>query len=521
MCKFMMLTATGVVVLAMALAGVTRAWAEDGQSLSLTVYSHADPAQFDPQQFIAQQQQGRQPQTARQVPGFGVVRSLRDVDLDAGRQTLHMTDVAQFIDPTTVSFADLGDADPAVVLEQLFEFDLVSPQKLLERYIDRQVTLLIPRGDGEPQHVTGTLLSITGGQLILQTDEGVRMIRHGMDVQVILETLAEGLVTRPTLSWLLNVPEAGRRTVRSSYQSDGLSWRADYNMILSKDETSADISAWVTLLNLSGAAYPNAELKLIAGDVQRIQRHAQQVGMVPYRLAQPDGQARAREAFEQQAFFEYHLYTLPRRTDVPENATKQITLFPTARDVAVDKVLIYQGAQLPHHWHRWWYQSPRTERGFATDANQQVEVFIRFKNAEQNNMGMPLPRGIFRVFQENPDDGSLEFVGEDVIGHTPRDEQLMIKVGKSFDIVGERTQTNFTIDTSRRTMTESFRIQVRNHQDRDARVIVKEPLYRWSGWEITETNHEFEKIDARTIHFTLDVAGRGEQTVEYTVRYTW
>lgn len=513
------------VVLAMVLAPLALteptggAEAAEAESLSLTVYSAAEPAEFDPQRFIAQQQGGRSPRNVQQVPGFGVVRSLREINLDAGEQTLQLTDVAQFIDPTTVSFTDLGEHEPASVLEQQFEFDLVSPQKLLERYIDREITLLVPAAGEERERVTGTLLSIAGSQLILQTDEGVRMIRHTGDVQVLLEELAEGLVTRPTLSWLLNVPETGEREVRTSYQTDGITWRADYNMILHDDEASADISAWVTLLNLSGASYPDAELKLIAGDVQRVQpdRVRRQAQLLHARQAA----AQADQAFEQEAFFEYHLYTLPRRTDVPENATKQLTLFPTAQDVDVEKVLIYQGAQMPRRYWPRRLNEPRTEQGFATDDNQQVDVFIRFENAEENNMGMPLPRGKFRVFQENPNDGSLEFVGEDLIDHTPRDEELMIKVGKSFDLVGERTQTDFTLDTSRRVMTESFRVQLRNHQDDDVRVTVKEPMYRWRQWEISDTTHEFEKIDARTVHFDLEVPARGERTVEYTVRYTW
>jgi hypothetical protein len=414
-----------------------------------------------------------------------------------------------------VSFVDLTDAEATAVLEQQFEFDLVSPQKLLERYLDEEVTLMVPLGDGQRETVTGTLVSMMQNQLVLQTEEGLRIIPYSPvnNVQVALREAPGGLVTRPTLSWLVRSAEAGERQVRTSYQTDGITWRADYNLVLGADETTADLSAWVTLLNLSGTGYENAQLKLIAGDVQRIQ--PPQTYAAYQQLGQMSGARARQEAFEQEPFFEYHLYTLPRRTDVPQNSTKQLTLFPTATDVSVERVLVYYG--LPEQMR--WAFTPRAnvDRDIGQQSNPQVDVYIEFENREENNVGMPLPRGKVRVFKENPDDAALEFIGEDLISHTPRNERVLVKVGQAFDVVGERVQTDFRREGN--VMEESFRIRIRNQKDEAERVIIRESMFRWVQWEITEASEEFEKIDSRTVHFEVEVPAEGEQEVTYTVRY--
>lgn len=481
---------------------------------SLTVYSSADPAGFDPQQFIAQQRVGTNPTFAWQVPGFGVVKEVRTVSLKEGVNELRFTDVAQFIDPTTVSFLDLTRPDATAVLEQNFQFDLVSPDKLMEKYLDREISVVLTRGD-VAETVTGTLLSASQGQLVLQTSEGVRIV-SGQGQQVKLGELPGGLITRPTLVWKVQAQQSGDHQVRTTYQTSGLTWRSDYSVLLSADETKADISAWVTLMNLSGAGYHNARLKLIAGDVQRV---APREPRYPMAARAEMAMAFKDAAFEEKAFFEYHLYTLPRRTDILMNTTQQITLFPTARDVAVEKLLVYYGLS---DFAQWGYAAqPHMDRQLGTQSNRKVDVYLRFRNDQKSNMGMPLPRGKVRVYQKDDADDTLEFIGEDLIDHTPRDEKVLIKLGQSFDVVGERTQVDFSMDTGRKTITETIRVQIRNHKDAVQKVIIKENLYRWMTWEITKTSDEFEKIDARTIHYEVSVPARGEKTVEYTVRYTW
>jgi len=480
---------------------------------SVTVYSTADPAGFDPQQFIAQQRGGHNPQFAWQVPGFGVVKEVRTVQVNAGQSTLRFTDVAQFIDPTTVSFTDLTDPEGTAVLEQNFEFDLVSPEKLLEKYIDRPVTVSVPLAQ-RVDAVTGDLLAAGQGKLVIETTDSIRIV-PAQDAAVQLGNLPEGLITRPTLVWKLQAAAAGEHRVRTTYQTGGITWRADYNLILNAEDTKADIGAWVSMMNLSGAAYPNARLKLVAGDVQRVEPQ-RYLGRA--RRAMPAAQMDEKPGFEEKAFFEYHLYTLPRRTDILANTTQQITLFPTAHDVSVEKVLVYYG--LPEAAY-WGFGQPQQDRNFGNQSNPKVDVYVRFVNAQDNHLGMPLPAGKVRTYKLDDADGTLEFIGEDVIGHTAKDEKVLIKLGQAFDVVGERTQTNFSVDTNRKTMTESFRIQVRNHKPQPQKVVIKENLYRWSTWEITQSSDEYEKIDARTIHFDVTVPANGEKMVTYSVRYAW
>lgn len=496
----------------LAVAALFTAASVAGAAVSLTVYSTADPASFDPQKFIAQQRQGYNPQSAWEVPGFGVVRDERSVDLKKGPDTLRFTNVAAFIDPTTVSFADLSDPGATAVLEQQFIFDLVSPEKLLEKYVDQPISVRLSLGGGQVETVTGTLLATQGGGLVVQTPAGVRIV-NSHDVQ--LGELPGGLITRPTLQWLLQSSAAGKRNIRTTYQTAGLTWRADYNLVLGGDEKTADLSAWVTLMNLSGASYPDASLKLIAGNVQRVQPPRPRM-MYMARAAVPA--AAENQAFEEKSFYEYHLYTLPRHTDVLQNTTQQIALFPPVSGVGVEKVLMYDGgAQMKNFTPG----SPAEQRDLGVTSGKKVDVFIRVQNTKANHMGMPLPAGKVRVYKQDPADKNLEFLGEDLIDHTAKNEKLTIRTGQAFDVTGQRTQTGFTIDRPGRTITESFRITLANAKDAPQDVTVQEHLYRWSNWQITRASDKWTKLDARTIHFDVTVPAGGKKTVEYTVKYTW
>jgi hypothetical protein len=225
----------------------------------------------------------------------------------------------------------------------------------------------------------------------------------------------------------------------------------------------------------------------------------------------------AAPGFEEKAFFEYHLYTLGRPTTLPDNSTKQIELFDAARGVPAEKVLVYYGLGSSYGL----FPSPVTDRNFGTQTNAKVDVYLRFENVEANGLGVPLPSGRVRVNQLDTADDSLEFIGEDVIDHTPRDEEVLIKLGSAFDVVGERKQADFRIDTSRNWMEETIKIELRNRKDEPVEVVVKENLFRWTNWEILEATHEWEKVDARTIHFPVRVEAGEEMQVRYRVRYTW
>lgn len=507
--------ATTILLIAITATFPAQTSANDADGPSITVYSSADPAGFDPQQFIAQQRGGYNPNSAWQVPGFGVVKEIRRVNLAAGMNSLPFTDVAQFIDPTTVSFVDLTDPTGTHVLEQNFEFDLVNSEKLLDKYLDKPISVVVVSGD-KTETISGTLLSASQGTIVLKTDAGLRIV-NGMGQSVMLGALPDGLRTRPTLIWKVSADKEGEHSIRTTYQTAGITWRADYTLVMNADDTKADIGAWVSLLNLSGAAYKNAKLKLIAGDVQRIQPQ-QRYNAPMARGGMEMKFAEADMGFQEKSFFEYHLYTLPRRTDIPMNTTQQITLFPTANDVGVEKLMVYYG--LPDSSH-WVFADPAADRNLGTQSNKKLDVYVRFKNEEANHLGKPLPKGKFRVYKEDDADGTLEFIGEDLIDHTSKDEEVLIKLGQAFDVVGERVQTDFQMDSNRKMMTESIRINLRNHKTTPQKVIVKENLYRWTTWDITAKSDEFEKVDARTIHFDVIVPADGEKTVTYTVKYNW
>src|SRR5512135_697358 len=311
----------------------------------------------------------------------------------------------------------------------------------------------------------------------------------------------------------------GKQATRVSYQAGGITWWADYNLAYADGANAnacrLDVGAWVSILNRSGAGYEDAKLKLVAGDVQRAAPPAYAAAA----LAAPRMALEEKVAgFEQKAFFEYHLYTLGRPTTLPDRSTKQIELFPVARGVPCEKKLVYYG--LAPGW-RGVAPSPLTDRNYGVQTNKKVDVYLSFENSKQNNMGMPLPAGRVRVSKRDDADGTLEFIGEDVIDHTPKDEPVLIKLGSAFDVVGERRQVAFSVDTSRRVMTEQIEVKLRNHKDQPVTVEVKETLYRWVNWEIVERSHPYRKEDARTVVFPLRVPANGEQVLDYTVRYSW
>ncbi|MDB5327771.1 MAG: hypothetical protein JWM57_3340 [Phycisphaerales bacterium] len=478
---------------------------------ALTVYSNADPATFDPK---GDPQQNTYP-PQRALPGYGVVRERREIDLKSGINTLRFSDVAAGIDPTTVSFESLTDPAGTAVLEQNYEFDLVSSAKLLEKYIDKAVVVERPMGDGKIETIEGTLLSAAQGLVIKTPDGGVRIINGYSGIRV---ADAAGLITKPTLVWQLTATKEGKHDALVTYQTSGLTWRADYNIVLNEKNTAADVGAWVTMVNRSGVNYPDTRLKLVAGDVQRVtppQRAEVQFAARAMRDAAEAGAG----GFVEKSLFEYHLYTLGRTTSLPDNSTKQIELFEKKLDVPAKKVFVYYG--LPEQWRGFYSPQPYQNRDLGIETNKKVDVYISIDNKEAAGLGIPLPAGRVRVYQRDDTEKTAEFVGEDVIQHTPKDEKLLIRVGSAFDIVGERKQTDFTVNVDGHVITESFEIKLRNHKKEAVSVIVKENLFRWANWEITAKSDAFEKQDYRTVHFPVDVPADGEKVVTYTVKYTW
>ncbi|MEI6737666.1 MAG: DUF4139 domain-containing protein [Pseudomonadota bacterium] len=494
-------------VIGLALPALPMATTASAQT-SVTIYSSAQPGTLSAANFRSGGEYGS-------VPGYAVVRQEKSFDLSRGRTIIRVSDVPSLIDPTTVSFESLTDNANTRVVEQSFEFDLTSTKKLLEKYLDREVTIEQLRGN-TVESVTGTLLSARDGLVIRTADGGIRTLNNPAGVR--LASLPGGLISKPTLVWDIAADRAGTHKTRYGYQTQGITWWTDYNLTLNEDNNQCrlDVGAWVTIVNQSGATFEDARLKLVAGDVQRAQPRPANNGMAmaaPSRMEKSDV-----SGFQEKSFFEYHLYTLGRTTTLANNSTKQIELFPTARGVACEKTLVYYGQA---GWFGGYYGSPMMDRNFGNQSNKKIDVYLRFKNREDNKLGVPLPAGKIRVAKLDNADQSLEFIGEDLIDHTARNEIIQIKLGSAFDVVGERRQVDYRSDANAKWIEEDIEVKIRNQKDGTANVIVKENLYRWSNWTIKNKSTDFEKIDSRTIQFPLKIAKEAEAIVRYTVRYTW
>ena len=492
-----------VIAIVSALAAAC-AHAADGPDYSLTVYSAAQPGQISTSTLA---------NYGSNLPGYALVRDSRSMTLEKGVGELRFTDVAKRIDPTTVAFESLSDPSGTRVMEQNYQYDLVDNAKLLDRYIGQTITVEQTRGD-KTDTLSGKLLSANGG-LILQRDTGEVLTLNSYS-NIRFPALPGGLISRPTLVWKVNSQTGGQQNTRVSYQTQGVTWWTDYNITMREHGGTCDmdLAAWVTLVNQSGGSFANAQLKLVAGDVNRAPAAPPPAPVMMKMAARAE--AAPAQGFVESSLSEYHLYTLGRRTDLPDNSTKQLELFPAVHGVGCRKQLVFTATPEFTGWY-----GPMTDQGYAATSTGSVGSYLDFDNKEAEKLGVPLPAGRVRVNQANSSDGALEFIGEDVIKHTPRNESLHIKLGNAFDIVGDRKQTNFHVDTTAKTIDESFEVSVRNRKKEAATVIVREYMYRWSDWQITAKSHDFVKRDAQTADFPLSIPADGEAKLTYTVHYRW
>jgi hypothetical protein len=442
---------------------------------------------------------------------LGLSKDVRPFELKSGVNRLEVVDVAAHIDPTSVHFKSLTAPDAVSVLEQDFRYDLVSQEKLLSRYLGQEIELERFTGrDGDRRElVKGVLLSASGGR-IMKVGDKILVNPPGNPV---LPELPEGLLTKPTLVWQLKSSKAGTHQGEISYLTGGLSWNADYVLVVDKDDAKGDLNAWVTVSNTSGATYKDAKLKLVAGDVHRAPA-ASPRGRVNY-MAKMAMAAEMDGGMSEKSFFEYHLYTLGRPTTLADNSSKQVEM-ASAAGIPVKKLFIYDGVQ-GVQWTDF-YGEAYSDPGYGMASGKKVSVFFELQNKKTDGLGIPLPKGRVRVYKKD-DDGSLQLAGEDAIDHTPKDEKVRVKMGEAFDVVGERKRTNF--QSGKRWLEETFEVRVRNHKEADVTVTVVEHLYRWSGWKVSDASHKWEKKDAQTIEFPVTVKKDGEAVITYTVKYSW
>lgn len=462
---------------------------------------------------------------------FFVAREYVPLNLGPGVNHAEFAGIASHLEPDSVILRDPAGRS-LQVLEQNYRNDPISQELLLSFYEGKTIDFLVQRADKQ-EIIKGKVVrsgyipssyyaqnyqqpSFT--QPIIEID-GV--LRFGLPGQPLFPALSGDTVLKPTLSWLLQTNEPGKFDAEISYVAGGMSWQSDYNIVVSdnpKGKTDLlDMVGWITMRNQSGKTFENASIKLLAGDVNKIQAAtpaARAYGAMNKAMADERMEAVVRE----KSFDEFHLYTLARATTLHDQETKQVE-FVRSTGIRAQRLYVYDGAQVSQYGY-YNLEQIRQDQSYGTQSNPKVWVMEEFKNAEANHLGIALPKGKLRFYRRDTD-GHLEFVGENVIDHTPKDETIRIFTGNSFDVVGERKRTNYRVDSARNWMDESFEIRIRNHKKEAVTVRVVEHLYRWTNWKLTEQSHESRKTDAQTVEFPVTIAPDGEQVITYTVHYSW
>lgn len=474
---------------------------------------------------------------------FGVVRERIALDLKAGVNDLTFNDITAHVEPSSVVLRDPSGERQLQVLEQNYRADPLSQELLLNVFEGQTIDFLLYNTQLPPeaQIVRGRIVRSGfvphyrgwqeygqqyaqrqsaysyngGGQPIIEVDG---KLRFGLPGTPLFPSLGDDTILKPTLNWKLATDTPGAFPAELSYMTSGMSWKADYNVIAPPEGDVVDVVGWVTIDNQSGKDFIDARIKLMAGDVSKIEPDQSRFGVM-----RNAGMFEAREAgptVTEKAFDEYHLYTLERQTTLRDRETKQVE-FVRGSGVQSQRVYVYDGAKID--WRRysgWDPMSLRVQKELGTECNPKVWVVREIWNKADNGLGIPLPAGRVRFYRQG-DDRQLEFVGENEIDHTPSDELLRIYTGNAFDLVGERKRTNFNVDRSNEWVDETFEIEVRNHEATAVTVQIVEHLYRWWNWEIRDASHEYTKRDARTAEFPVEVPANGATKVTYTVHYSW
>lgn len=449
--------------------------------------------------------------------GFALIKEIRQLSLSAGRQNVAIEDVAQFIEPTSVGIRSLTAPDGFSVLEQNYQYDLISPIAILNKAVGSRVRFVRLLSNGSKDILEGILVSsptaIVGGEggsvqtyqgMVIRTDDGRIILNPTGEIEV--SSIPDGLISKPTLLWDVVTKSAGSQDIELSYITQNFSWNANYVLTLGKDSTG-DVRGWVSMNNRSGATFKDAKLKLLAGDVQRAQDR-------PGNMGRGGGGARAEMmkdgGFNEETLFEYHLYTLQRPATVKNNELKQLSLLE-GTGVKTEKKLIVDSMR---DFGQYYPGEAQVGSGVLKPM-----VRVEFVNSKANGMGMPLPEGAFKVYQRDAS-GSVQLLGEDRIQHTPKDERVSLFVGRSFDVVAERKRTEWKwADQSRRNIEESFEIELRNRKETSETVTVLERHF-WD-WIVTAKSEAFTKPDANTMQFVITLKPGEVKKINYTVVTRW
>lgn len=459
---------------------------------------------------------------------MALVREERPILFRKGLNRIIVPDIPATIDGTSLHFASLTDPSSVKILEQNYQYDLVHQAKLLEKYIGKEVEFVRLDEATKKEYTVSAKLLATGwqpqvqyggtassyvysGQMIVEIGGKIEI---GPPGRIMLPSLSEGLILKPQLEWLVNAGKDGLQKTEISYVAAGISWNCNYVALLDSKDSKLDLTGWVTLTNNSGTTFRNAGLKLVAGDVNRVQEQRTYPATLALK-AEADMNA---PQFQQKELFEYKLYSLQRHTDLSNDETKQIEL-TSGHNVPARKLFVYDGIE--DNWRMYYNNySYRSQESFGQQSNKKVGVFVSFRNEEQSGLGIPLPKGKVRVYKKD-DEGKEQFIGEDEIDHTPKDEEVRLYLGNAFDIVGERRQSSFKSVVSGHIIEETIAVTLRNHKSETVEVQVYEHPWRWSDWEIVKHNAEWKKVDQTTIDFPVTLKKDEEKTVSYTIRYVW
>ncbi len=473
---------------------------------------------------------------------FFVAREKLPLDLLSGVNHVEFSGMTSHLEPDSVILRDLtGRA--LQILEQSYRNDPndpISQELLLSLYEGKTLDFLVTHnGNIKDETLKGKVIRSGyvptsayygeqsgypqpgSGQPIIEVDG---ILRFGLPGQPLFPALTADSILKPTLSWLLETNSAGKSDAEISYVSGGMSWQADYNLVVSDNPNKKnqsdqlDMAGWITMHNQSGKTFENARIKLLAGDVNKLEEGSRRdriFGGLARANKEADSMA---PVVREKSFDEFHLYTLERPATLRDQETKQVE-FVRSANIQSQRLYVYDGAQIAQYG----YYSPeqaRADQNYGTASNSKIWVMQEFKNSEANHLGIALPKGRLRFYRRDTD-GHLEFVGENTIDHTPKDETIRVFTGNSFDLHGERKRTNIHVDSNHNWLDETFEIRVRNHKKEPANIRVVEHLYRWTNWKLTENSQDWKKKDSRTIEFPVTVAPDGEQVITYTVHYSW
>jgi len=449
---------------------------------------------------------------------FAVVRDSVPLDLQAGVNTVRYAGATAQVEPDSVILRDPSGKHSLQILEQNYRNDPVSEALLLSLFEGKTIefqNLRLKDNTQTREIIPGKIIRsgfVPGGEAQTPIIEVNGKLQFSLPGTPLFPDLGDDTVLKPTLNWLLQSDEPGKFDAEVGYLTGGLNWSASYNLVSPENGEQVDLTGWITINNQSGKTFENARIKLMAGEVNKIQPPARRF-YANQAMAGFGGEAAAPPVTEK-AFDEFHLYSIARLTTLHDQETKQVE-FVHAENVRAPVIYVYDGAAGFR-----FYGGLNYDQGYGASGNKKVSVMREFVNAETNHLGLALPAGKLRFYRRDAD-GQLEFVGENEIDHTPRDETIRVTTGNAFDLVGERKQTNFRVDTGDKWMDETFEIKLRNHKREAVEIRVVEHLYRWSNWEITRKSDEFTKKDSQTIEFRIPVKPDEERTVTYAVHYSW